>query len=377
MPELKPVLKKTISSPSWKAKLSGFSDKFSAFSRLFKSKHYASADDLFFAIEDLPSMGKEYWFLYFCAPHTDSQVILTLGRSSEPVKVNETELPDENPAQGSVNCAAVCWMHSGRKRVLFDSTAQVRVESGRGKKSILASNGKNRMRVNGKYPHYDVLLESNGKELFKAHIFLSKKDMPYEMIHLLKNPVVPRFGAAMINYYFDFKGHLLGTAIASKRDCAHSRSGANLEPLSGKAYLQKVVAVLPLAPWNWARLQFESGAALDFFKPKPLGEGIDMQFACNDHFEFNGKRIPLRGLKLQQFLDGEKTRFMLTSKDLFISMETYSLQPFVMRQKTVFRYDEYLVKVTDFAFRSEGRLFTLADVGQGRGIVEDASGYLL
>ena len=62
-------------------------------------------------------------------------------------------------------------------------------------------------------------------------------------------------------------------------------------------------------------------------------------------------------------------------------METYSMHPFVMRQKTVFRYDEYLVRVTDLSVRTGGKAKkktrSLADLGKGFGLVEDASGYLL
>ncbi len=343
----------------WKKKTGMMDQRLNEFYRIFKKKHYPTADDLFFAIEDLPSMGKEYWFLYFCAPPNEEQVVLTLGRSVEPVKVNETRVRFEEK-EDSVPCAAVCWLYSGKKQVVFDSTADVSiVESGGKTRSLCAQSGNSKISISGRYPKYSVELVSAGKKVFTAKAFPPKKGMPFEMVHLLKTPVVPRFGAAMINYYFDFKGKLEG------------------KELSGKAYLQKVVAVLPLAPWNWVRLHFKKGAILDFFTGKPLGPKSDVRFACNDYLELNGKRIMLPGLKLSSYLSGEKRIWVLSSKNFYCAMETYSLQPFIMEQKTTFRYDEYLVKLRAFAFCYGAREYALEDLGEGVGLVEDASGYLL
>ena len=47
-----------------------------------------------------------------------------------------------------------------------------------------------------------------------------------------------------------------------------------------------------------------------------------------------------------------------------------------MKQKTVFQYDEFLVRVKAFAFRDGAREYTLSDLGGGVGLAEDASGYL-
>jgi hypothetical protein len=344
----------------WKQKSLKMGQRLSEFYRVFKKKSYPTADDLFFALEDLPYLGKEYWFLHFCAPPHEEQVVLTLGRSSEPVKVNDTRVRLEKQT-GSAPCAAVCWFYSGKKHVVFDSIADVSAKGGKGpgKRSLIARNKGSSISISGNYPHYSINLAKGGKKIFAAQAFPPKSGMPFELVHLLKTPMVPRFGAAMINYYFDFEGTLRG------------------KKLSGKAYLQKVVAVLPLAPWNWVRLHFKNGPALDFFAGKPLGEKSGMHFACNDYVELHGKRIALPGLKLSSYLSGEKRIWVLSGKNLYCAMETYSLQPFIMKQKTTFRYDEYLVKVKAFAFRDGSREYTLADFGEGVGLVEDASGYLL
>lgn len=353
-----PYLQEIVKSSDWKAKSSKVRGRLEEFSRLFKSKKYGKPDDLFFAIEDLPSLGKEYWFLHFCAPPNDEQVVLTLGRSVDPVKVNAASV-DFEERKGSVACAAVCWFYSGCKRVVFDSAAAVRVERSGGQNLLVAQHKANKITVRGRYPSFDVELTRGNKKVFSARAVRPAKGIPYEMVHLLRTPFAPRLGAVMINYYFDFVGELEG------------------KKLSGKAYLQKVVAVLPLAPWNWVRLHFKNGSALDFFAANPLGEKTGMHFDCNDYFEINGRRVPIRNLRLQSYLEGEKKVWVLSGKNLFVAMETYAVQPFIMRQKTTFCYDEYLVRVRSFALSAGKREYSLADLGDGVGIVEDAYGFLL
>jgi hypothetical protein len=203
-----------------------------------------------------------------------------------------------------------------------------------------------------------VELVKNGRKIFTARAYHPSEGKHHEMVHILANPLAPRFGAAMINYYFEFEGALEG------------------RHLSGKAYLQKVVATMPLAPWNWVRLQFGNGAALDVFTGKPFGDSSGLRFASNYYFEIHGRRVKLHNLSLQTYLEGEKKIWVLSAKNFFCAMETYSLQPFVMRQKTTFRYDEYLVRVKAFALREGHHEHTLDSLGGGVGIAEDASGYL-
>jgi hypothetical protein len=91
----------------------------------------------------------------------------------------------------------------------------------------------------------------------------------------------------------------------------------------------------------------------------------------------DGKRVKLADLSLSYRLSGEKRIWVLSSKNLYCVMETYSLQPFIMKQKTTFRYDEYLVKVRAFAFKDKHKEYSIDDLGRGVGLVEDASGYLI
>jgi hypothetical protein len=178
---------------------------------------------------------------------------------------------------------------------------------------------------------------------------------------MMENPVAKGFGALLVNYYFDFTGRMKGRQV------------------KGRAYLQKVVATIPLAPWNWVRVEFANGDSLDYFAGKPLGEKVGplVHFPCNDFVEIKGHRIKMSNLKLESFTGGETRRWVLSGKNLFLSMESYSLQPFSMRQNTQFQYDEYLVRVNDFVMKAGNKTYTLKDLGPASGIIEDAYGYLL
>ena len=344
-------------APEWKKKAGELGSKLSEFYRLFNSRSYSTPDDLFFEIEDLPSMGKEYWFLHFCSPPRDEQVIFTFGRSVDPVMVNKTDVLESDAGQGVV-CAAVCWLYSrGKKEVIFDTTTNVQLKEGE-RNSIIAEKGKSRISITGKYPHFDITLVKNGKRVFYAHASHPVKGHPYEMVNILSNPFAPSLGTVMINYYFGFEGVLEG------------------KKMTGKAYLQKVVAAMPLAPWNWIRLEFGNGDSLDFFTGKPFGDKGGLHFAQNAYIEIDGRRTKLRNLKLSTWLDGEKRIWSLSNKNMVAVLESYSVQPFIMRQKTVFQYDEYLVRAKAFALKMGGKEYTLKDFGGAVGIAEDASGYL-
>ena len=164
----------------WREKTSKMNQRLDEFYRIFKRNQYPTADHLFFALEDLPSMGKEYWFLYFCAPPNEEQVVLTLGRSVEPVKVNRTRVRSEEETE-SVPCAAVCWFYSGKKHVVFDSIANVSIGKGK-EQSLSARNGNSSITTSGKYPSYSIELVSGGKKVFEAKAFPPKKGMPFEMV---------------------------------------------------------------------------------------------------------------------------------------------------------------------------------------------------
>ncbi|MDE1797874.1 MAG: hypothetical protein KGH63_00520 [Candidatus Micrarchaeota archaeon] len=395
-------LRQFSSIAAWNSQVRHLRARMRRIGRLMASRHYGQPDDFFFSFDELPAMGKEYWFLHFVEPGTRRQVVLTFGRAVSSVKVNATGVPAPassarapsraagllaaparleaqamaassragallrhprplSPGQPlSMPCAAVCWLYGAKKEVLIDSSARVRIDGQGRLRSLTAASGKSSVLIEGTYPNYSARLVHNGRAVFSARITPSAATPPYEFIHLLRSPILKGFGADMVNYYFKFRGTLQG------------------RPAAGTAYLQKVLAVLPLAPWNWVRIQFASGAVLDFFTAKPLGPGPQsFQMASNDYFEFNGRRHRLGGLTLHSWGFGERRRWTLAGPKLYLSMGSYALQPFAMKTKTRFQYDEYLVQVSDFILQTDGQTFTLDDTGQGSGIVEEASGYLL
>ena len=360
--------KKNSGDISWRRSASSLIERMRSMKRLLEGREYPHPDSFFFAIEDLPYMGKEYWFLHFVVPGSDEQVVITAGRSQGPVTVNRTSVKDAAPRKAEdagakiVDCAAVCWMYSDKKEVFIDSGGQVGLDNSGKNQRMFFRKGGNEMVIDGAYPSFDIILKKGGREVFCAKAIPKKEGLPWEMPpRLMENPLAKGFGALLVNYYFDFKGQMKG------------------KPVSGRAYLQKVVATIPLAPWNWVRLEFAGGDTLDYFAGKPLGEGAGpkVHFPCNDFVEIRGRRIKMSDLRLQSFMDGETRRWVLSGKNLFLSMESYSLQPFSMKQNTQFQYDEYLVRASDFIMRRGGKTYTLKDLGPASGIIEDAYGYLL
>ena len=355
---------KNMNDAAWRKSAAPALERMRSMKKLLERKEYPHPDDFFFTIEDLPYMGKEYWFLHFVVPGSDEQVVITAGRSQGPVLVNKTRVTDASGKKAGANvvdCAAVCWMFTDKKEVFIDSGGQVGLEKRGGKKTLFFRKGRNEVTFRGAYPRFDIVLKKAGKEAFSAKATAKRSGLPWEMPpYLTVNPLVRGLGALLVNYYFDFEGRMKGRRV------------------KGRAYLQKVVATIPLAPWNWVRVEFKNGDTLDYFSGKPLGEKAPkVKFMCNDFVEIQGARHKMGDLKFQSYLDGETRRWVLSGKNLFLAMESYSLQPFSMRNKTRFQYDEYLVRVTDFVLKTGAKTYTLKDMGPSSGIVEDAYGYLL
>lgn len=363
---MKKDLQKYLEDSKVQEKLEFLKSRFDAFGRMFKRKHYALPDDLFFAIEDLPLIGKEYWFLHFCVPGSKDQAIITFGRALDKVRVNRTNVDkitkkSVNLKLNEIPCASVVWLYDSKrgKRVVLDSEVSLSIEGGDGAKTLEAKKGKSHAKVCGKYPNYRVSLVKNSKNIFDAKVKKpSGAKTPFEIIRMFAQPIAPGLEAAMVNYYFDFEGKMNGRKI------------------SGSAYLQKVVAAIPLAPWNWVRMHFEDGTVLDFFAGKPLGDP-KIKVACVAYLEHGGKRVKLECPELEFMGDGEKRSWILRGVDFLLCMKSYSVQRFKMSNKTEFIYDEFLVTATDFVAKFEKKTITIDDTGAGSGIVEEASGYLI
>ncbi|PIT84341.1 hypothetical protein COU37_03660 [Candidatus Micrarchaeota archaeon CG10_big_fil_rev_8_21_14_0_10_45_29] len=363
---MKKHIMRIMSRDDWKTKARFIKGRIDAFSRIFKSRKYEAPDDLFFAIEDLPLMGKEYWFLHFCTPGSRQQAILTFGRALDDVKVNRTNVNTRTKRAfdmllSGIDCASVCWLYCEKKGkiVAIDSGVNLTLEGGAGKKMLKATGKTGTASIIGKYPHYHVQLKKGNKILLNAKVKPTNAGNPFEIIHMLNPPVLRGLGAEMVNYYFDFEGKIGG------------------KNTSGRAYLQKVVAAMPLAPWNWVRIYFKSGASLDFFAAKTLeGSQQGIRVACVCFLEYKGKRIKLGCPRLESWLEGKERRWLLHAKGLYLALSSYAMHGFVMRSKTKFCYDEFLVEVKDFAAKINGKEITIDDVGAGCGIVEDAYGYL-
>ncbi len=325
-------------------------------------------DDFFFSFEDLPYMGKEYWFLHFCSAGRREQVVMTFGRARSEVDVNNVEVRRGDGGPASKRCASVCWLSDarGQKRVAIDGLSDVSLGAEAGGNCLRARSGRHLISVCGKYPHFSAEITKDGRALFSARIRKPSTGKPHEFIEMLRAPFFTGFGAVMVNYYFKFEGRM------------------GRRKLSGDAYLQKVVAILPLAPWNWVRVYFANGAVFDFFVAKPLG---DLGRQDRKHFsmlssaflETGGVRTRFSGLRLDTWLAGKERRWLLHGPDFYLLLHSYLMQPFKLKSKTLFEYDEFLVEAKDFLFtdKKSGRTHTLADFGPGTGMAEDATGYLL
>ncbi|MEM5782076.1 MAG: hypothetical protein QXD43_02665 [Candidatus Aenigmatarchaeota archaeon] len=343
----------------WKRKMNQLKKRMKTYLNLFKNKRTTETDKFFYSLEELPILGKEYWFIYLVDKNIDKkfQFVLTAGRAANPVKVNSTKLSVKNKdSLSEIKTATVCWFYDNSKKVIFDELTSLKIIEDE-KNKLLFTNKDSNILIQGRYPHISIQIFKDNKTIAEFNFSESKSNFKYDMVELLRNSMVKNFGAIWLNYYLNYKGYIFDTKT------------------EGNAYLQKVVAITPLAPWNWARIYFDNDIIFDLFMIKPIGDNLDIKYQ-SAYVEFNNKRYELENINLIGYGKRGEKNWLIYSKDFYIVLKTYSFMPFVLEDKTKFYYDEYLVEVVDAQIYDK-KLKNIKFSNKGIGIVEDAYGYLL
>ncbi len=328
-----------------------------ALARLFgKKRKYREVDDMFFRFEDLPMFGKEYWFMHFVSAEDDRQLILTLGRSQGDVEVNRRRLRSSDEESATKKCMAIGWFFDGKKKVFADQIQETTVFAG--KKNAIVSKGKSRIEFGGTYPGYSVSIARGKKRTFSARLRKPAKRRPFEISQFFKGV----FGFQLINLYFDFDGVLDGRRFR------------------GTCYVQKIIGVGPFVPWNWVRINFGDGSALEFFTTFLSARGMRAKLDSTLLFYDSAGRLHARKAAFSIEKIGSKNpRWTVKTDDgsVFLEAASYAEHRFSFEGAGKFTYVEYFVEVNDFLLELDGCRSSLLKAGRGTGIVEDAYGFLL
>ncbi|OLS20173.1 MAG: hypothetical protein HeimC2_38630, partial [Candidatus Heimdallarchaeota archaeon LC_2] len=168
-------------------------------------------------------------------------------------------------------------------------------------------------------------------------------------------------GVEVGNVYVDYAGKLSGKEFV------------------GRAYMQKVVMSAPFIPWYWGRFIFENGSVLVFFLLWVELPGVSRTIYSQ------GKFYDVENKTYHQFDDFEIKRISNTNywtvihdsneKNIFVLMESYTNNVFVMKSRGEFNYDEMFAEIKEIRIKVGDRIFSNDEFGKGSGSLEAATGF--
>lgn len=325
-----------------RSRIKSLKSDYDAISFLKKEKSEKHIDDMFYSFEELPPFGKEYWFLKFVSTeeNDDRQLLSMFGKSNGEMKVNSTFVGGENGYLAS-------WFFDNGKTV-FENGCRIST----GEKTVKAENGSSSAVFSGPFGKQNFKLKE-GKRLI-ADLELNP-DENMEQGFAFKSFFKLFAGFSLINLYLDAEGELNG------------------KPFKGKTYAQKVIVIGPMVPWYWGRIVFENGSIFTYHLPK-----VDLRYLnvpllkkLNFFDAETGKVHSFDGLQVEKTSKGFKIGN--NGDEVSAEIETYCSHDFLFEKTGSFNYNEYLGKITDIRIQGidENKL------GQGKGVVEEASGYTI
>lgn len=317
-----------------------------------------SLDDIFYKQENLIPYGKEYWFAIFTSLDNKKpmQLISTFGRrNSRKSVVDNIEVNGLNSTNGVLGTGSFAWCFDGKKKLFVPTTETKTTISG---KSISATGEGLDIAISGTAPLYNVKVNSGP---IKCDFNVRKPSSGYDEEVLNEHKMGMNY--QVYNLYYDFDGTL------------------NDKEFKGRCYLQKVILSTPMVPWHWGRLVFKDGSFFVFFKPYLGSKDLNYQLRNKGIFYHAGEDRMYGIHNIDVKHDSRMTNWKFACKgddySLNVAVKSYANHGFNFRYGGAFNYDEYMVNVKKFDFKTEGRKINLKKLGNGAGIVENASGILI
>ncbi len=301
-------------------------------------------DEIFFTAEDLPPLGKEYWFMVFVEPG-GRMLTFTFGRASSSVNVEGKTIPPNS--RDKVLLGGFC--HDGS----FSSFPSQIAKFENSQNSLSCRWEGREMSFQGSYPSYSFSIS----DLCDVELSKPERGVPYETYEFMKGLV------ATANLYFNFSGSLKS------------------RPWEGKCYIQKVIATSPFAPWRWGLLYFRDGSSLRYFSTlAPLQRRISYK---NDGLFYHApedRLYRIGGFSLAK-VDDHQAMWLFSSNDGEVDcsarLKTRASNRLRMQSMGEFTYLQYPTDVEDFFFQSGDLSLDLSQLGKGSGITEDTFGLML
>lgn len=313
-------------------------------------------DEIFYKHENLIPYGKEYWFAIFNGMDRKKpmQLVACFGRrNSRRSIVDDIEVNGLNSNTEDINTGAFVWCYNGHKKLAVPAREAI---TRSGDKSIVTNGDGISIGISGTVPLYRVKVDSGP---IQCDFNLKKPSTGYD--EEILNELKMGLNYQVYNLYYNFDGRLNGKEYA------------------GKCYLQKVILSTPLVPWYWSRLVFNDGSSFVFFKP--YFGSKELQYSLRNKGVFysakHDRLFTVYNIDVQH--DGKSWKITSQGEDytLNVAVKAYSHHCFSFKSGGSFNYNEYLVNVKKFDFKSADVKVNLKSLGLGAGMFEDATGILI
>ena len=309
----------------------------------------ALLDRAMFAIEKLPPLGKEYWWFLFFGQNGERPVQITLlifRKHGKKMLFNHKEMNFNEFKEGEVLAVTSGWIYDGDElRKLADTNANVILH----KDKITSEISGDEMVFSGSFPNYVMTLGDLINLKMKNGNFIETKDA-YGVF-------LPPFGMGWVDVFSDASGTVLG------------------KDFKGTAHLQKVVGVAPFGPFHWARIVFNNHSVFSFFC---LKTGKDSKTFLHKSIKFfdtqNNITIRLNNPKLEVSRIGDNWVIEGVEKNKYVKavLEIYATNRYDMKGGGSQVYIQYAVTPKELTIKDDNNTFTLSDLGEGVGTIEDA-----
>lgn len=306
-------------------------------------------DRTMFAIEKLPPLGKEYWWFLFFGEDGERPVQITLlifRKHGKKMLFNNKEMKFNEFSEDEVLAVTSGWIYDGDElHKIADTNTNVILE----KDKITSEISGSEMVFSGSYPNYLMTLGDLINLKMKNGNFIETKDA-YGVF-------LPPLGMGWVDVFSDASGRVLG------------------KKFKGTAHLQKVVGVAPFGPFHWARIVFKNHSVFSFFCLK-AGKNSHSFFHKSIKFFDTKNQITIRlnnpKLEVSRIGDNWVIEGVEKNKHVRAVLEIYATNRYDMKGSGSQVYIQYAVIPKELTIKDENNTFTLNDLGEGVGTIEDA-----
>ncbi|MEZ5334067.1 MAG: hypothetical protein R2741_01900 [Methanolobus sp.] len=285
------------------------------------------------------------------------QFFFMFGRSTGDIEVNGRYVEGSRIVDNRTDGYCVSWAYDGAYRKITDDLGMIEVNDN----MVACSNEDVQAEFYGSFPEYRLEISDCEKNICSFTIDEPAEDRyTTELMENFKG----LFGYRVANLYFDFKGMLFD------------------KELSGKCYVQKVIVVGPMLPWKWSRIIFSNGSVLTYYTSNIGVIGLDYEIRNFMSF-YDATTKKMHNFKKAMVHEHPSglgdNRWVITTEDhrVFVVTKGYCSETFNFTKNFNFNYVENLVDVVDLRIEVDDRLITLEETGEGLGMVEDTSGFVM